>query len=265
MRKFTSEVSFNEYVENHLIPEKRTFILMKDKSRQRVIWDEKKNYGAFWRKELSKTEQKCMWIFASVRRSCRKWLEDNGHVKPLEEVYSGTVKNWGRIEKLGSGETFYATDINHCYWRVAFIEGYLNEKLYIKLIPPDNVEFTPEEKEKWDVLKLFRNKSLACIKGVSETIHYKKGKLLKTVYKGEPELDVMYSDIRNKAYKIMDGARKLCGDGFLMYKTDCVYYESKYKSIVENHLAECNVMFKTNECITLDEKHFIQEDSVKGF
>lgn len=248
MRYFKDDTRWNNYFNDFLIKSKRTFELREKNSSITAVWNKSKNFGGTKRRKISAEEWKLMWIYSNVSQSFSRYIKKN----PKFEVYApiqSTVKDQVNIGKLKPGDIFLATDINHSYWRTAYLLGYVSEKLYTKLL----------DKE----YKIYRNKAMACTISSTKVSKYKRGVLTEQRTEYNLPMRALYNNVRYYSYQSMQNAMLASDKGFLKYKTDCVYYLPKYKNKVENSLKDRDVGFKTNECTYIGEGMFIEKGEVK--
>lgn len=114
-------------------------------------------------------------------------------------------------------------DINDCYWRTAYLLGYISEKTYIK----------GKKRKDW---KIGRN---ACIGSLikTRTIQgYTNGKLDLTkrrVVRTPVEYHYIRNHIIGSVYKMFHDLYEQMGDSFCMYLTDCLVTTNDKKREVE--------------------------------
>lgn len=251
MKRVRSELTFDNYLTDFIVKNNKPYKLIEKNSGKSIVWDEEKQFGINYRKHLNPEQMSQLWIFAVVKQNVQKMIKIRTQ-KPLPISYNKSKKNVKIFDKMKDGEKFLASDMNHAYWRIAYNENYIDRKTYSRFLPK---EFKP-----------VRNKSLSCLisKTVSKTYN-EKNELINIEYDGSQELNDAYQDIRNKTYKILHDCSELIGNGFLKYATDCIYYKSEYKELVEKHLKECKMQFKTIECFKLDNEYFVEGSTDKKF
>lgn len=258
MRQYRSLETFDSYIDNYLVPQKKTFTLTEYNGRKTVVWDKQKNFGGMYRNPMTADEMKWMWVFSAVQRCCKTWLAKNGKPNELAEPFNAISRNWNEINKLKKGDIFKYTDIDHCFWRIAYLNGYISKVIYEKCLLPKNHPH-------YEITKNFRNKALACISSVKTRHFFVDGEYVESETEVNDGLVMIYNDIRNKAYSIMDGAKSLMEDGFIMYRVDGIYYHPKHQKKVEKHIRAFNLTCKTQECETLDNTFFLIGDELKTF
>lgn len=242
-----SKTRFNQYVDNFLKQNKLDFYVIRTNASHIAIWDEEKRFGATYRKLATPGDQKVLWIYSVVKSSFKKYLLKNTYEKFAR--YPSEAKNRININKLKVGDHFYGTDASHCYWRMSYNLNYISYKLYAKLL---------DEK-----LKTNRNKAMACLSSVKKKDYYIKGKFNRTEIINEPRLRDLYNNVRYKSFELMDDCRVMCGNGFIKYKVDCIYYLQEKKQAVESYFEHNEMPYKTSHCIYLGNGQFIEGSEIK--
>lgn len=242
--------SVDRYIDDFLIPSKKSFTTREGNGFKEVVWNkkEKKNLGARFRRHLEKNDLSTLWVYNAVKKQARKFIEKNG--LPIEPEYSTKTKDYESVSKLVAGERFFCTDLSHCYWRIAYLEGYISGKLYRQLVPKKH--------------KLVRNKALACISSKITEKKYVRGKRVSIEYIGDKGLEMVYANIRSLSGKMMSEARDLIGDKFLFYKTDGIYYtgEDTFK-VIEEYFKSKKMLFRSMDCFYCGGKVFLEGKEMK--
>jgi hypothetical protein len=249
MRFVTTEEDFWNYVNNFLVKYDKAYSIRETNSTLTAVYDKEKNLGISYRRSLTPEEMSNLWIFSSTKIQVKTWLKNN-RLDVLPEMYSSTKKNLKVFYDMPIDTVFMATDLNHCYWRMAYKLGYIKTKLYERLID----ENLPDEKKK--AYKLLRNKALACLRSKEKNFQFKGMVRVRDWYEGSGEMEQLYNDIRNRCYKIMYEISKEIPEGFIKYKTDCIYYLPEYQKKVEEIMDLHSMPFTTFECIKIDEVYF---------
>lgn len=151
-----------------------------------------------------------MWIFRSVINDVRSHILDHR----IREKKKLPVNHWNPKNKSYRGK-ITATDLDHAYWRIAFLNEYISMKTYLKGL---------EIKD-----KSLRLAALANLSSQKEFVIMKDGKITKETItlKYDPILHKVYSNIRYTCYEHMMNIANMLGDDFICYKTDCIYYKDK--------------------------------------
>lgn len=248
MRRMTSTLTFDNYVNNYLIAFKKDFELEKTNGIQRVVWNKEKGFGAIHRKKLSEEDMKKLWVFGAVKKSMKKYYAAN----PKFEIFPSFPsfkKDPENISKLKQGQIFLSTDADHCFWRVGYLLEYINEKLYEKMLPKE--------------YKLLRNKAMACCTSLKIIEIYKKGVLSETIKQGDAQLKQLYANVRNFSFEVMDKCSRAAGKSFLKYRTDGICYLPNKREQIESILDSYNMPFKTVECTYIGGRKYLEGRDVK--
>lgn len=197
---------------------------------------DKMNYIAFgntlYMHSKSNSFKKGLFLFGLVKKDFDKWLQKNTSPAFLENYRPTLIINKTTKSKV------YSYDINHAYWRIAYINGYISENTYnhgLRLKDADT-----------------NMKQLYCmalsVQGAAKTLDgyigdAKTGNKI-TIQKNPIHRDI-YTDIRNRTYKIMDELAYMLGNDFISYNVDCISFKNaKNKTKVEKYLKSNNLTFK---------------------
>jgi len=162
-----------------------------------------------------------MWVFKTVINDVRKHILNH----KIREKPKLPVNHWNPKNKNYRGK-ITATDLDHAYWRVAFLNEYISMDTYLKGLDIKD--------------KSLRLAALANLSSMKEFVVIKKGELTEetVTMKYDPILHKVYSNIRYTCYEHMMNIANLLGDEFICYKTDCVYYKDKpeNRQVVQDYL-----------------------------
>jgi hypothetical protein len=162
-----------------------------------------------------------MWIFKSVIKDVKDYIL----VHRIKEKPKLPVNHWNPKNKNFDGK-ITATDLDHAYWRVAFLYEYISMKTYLKGL---------EVKD-----KSLRLAALANLSSMKEYLIIKNGVITDEtiILKYDPILHKVYNNIRFTCYEHMMNIAELLKDNFICYKTDCVYYKDTKanRTLVQEYL-----------------------------
>jgi len=190
-----------------------------------IIWQDRK----FLFPAKSKKVAKGMWVFRSVMNDVRVYIE-NRRIRAKDRL---PVNKWNpALEKFRGKIT--ATDVDHAYWRIAFLEGVITKKTYEKgLLLKD---------------KSLRLAALANLASSKEYRIIENGVITNktAILKYDPILQKVYNNIRYTCYEHMMVMANLLGEDFICYKTDCIYYKDseKNRTLVQAYLDGADLMWK---------------------
>jgi hypothetical protein len=166
-----------------------------------------------------------------VRGDIKNWLKNNADILiRRERDYTEQLFNLNNIEK-NIGNVLISVDINDCYWRTAFLMGYITEKTYNKGLLVKG----------W---KVGRNASIGTLAKTETITTYKNGqvardmfgKLKKRVVRKDEDFQYIRHNIIGRVYDIFIELADILQDDFLMVLTDCVFTTIDKKKTVEDFL-----------------------------
>lgn len=175
-----------------------------------------------------------LFLFKMVRNDIDNYIEQNGYVEPLETLPVNYINKEYNLK-----ENTIGVDLNHAYWRVAFLKGYITEKTYLKGLGSDKY-------------KPIRLSALSTL-GRSKTYDvYEKGEFVhQEVSKPNQDLIDLYNDIRYTTFSIMKEIADTLKEDFYCWKTDCVYFKDlkRNRKIVSEILEDYDLPYKFEEAI----------------
>lgn len=168
--------------------------------------------------------RKGLFLFGMVRKDVKNYLKENKEQIQLTNLpVNHTNANYDlNNETIG-------IDLNHAYWRIAFLKGYISQKTYEKGL-------------KEDLPKCIKLATLSTLGRPKVYEVFIKGKYDHTeVTKANNDLITVYNDIRQSTYQIMQEVADNLGNDFFCWRTDCIYFKNtdlnceKVIEIVEEH------------------------------
>lgn len=171
-----------------------------------VIWQGRKFLFPAPQKKILKD----VWVFRSVIAEAKQYIE----TRRLREKTKLPTNYWNPNVKNFRGKVT-ATDVDHAYWRIAFLEGIIKPKTYRKGLKIED--------------KSLRLAALGNLASIKEYQIIEKGVITENVVqlKYDPILQKVYNNIRYTCFEHMMNMAKILGDEFICYKTDCIYYKDK--------------------------------------
>tara|TARA_Y100000361_G_scaffold145358_1_gene154446 strand:+ start:210 stop:893 length:684 start_codon:yes stop_codon:yes gene_type:complete len=172
---------------------------------------------------------KGLFLFNMVKTNVVQFIDSYGEVKPYEELpvnYSNPLYD---LDNKTIG-----IDLNHAYWRVAYLKGYINETTYKKGL-------TSEE------LKHIRLSTLSTLGKARVYEVYEKGKYIRDeVFAEDIQLQQVYNDIRYSTYAVMYECSEILKNDFKSWKTDCIFFKDTKanRKLVTDLLDEYNLEYK---------------------
>ena len=192
-----------------------------------VIWQGRKFLFPSKKKKRSVNS---MWIFRAVMSDVRLYLEDKQKLRSKDRL---PVNRWNpNLENFKGKIT--ATDVNHAYWRIAYLLGVITKKTYEKGLQIKD--------------KSLRLAALANLASAKEYRVIKDGQFTDkiVILRHDPVLQRVYNNIRYICFEHMTAISLLLGDDFICYKTDCIYYKDtpENRKLVQTYLDVTNLQWK---------------------
>lgn len=223
-RKYVKSGSVDNYIKD-LVSNKLSFSVRRASECTEILMDDKHIVFA----SQSNFPKKKIYLFNSVKQQVSKWLKEN--VVFLPEELNSIKYNYDYNTDEG---TMCGTDLNHAYWRIAYLYGMINEKTYIAGLDTD--------------CKALRLATLSVLGREKKFDNYEKGEIKESyVYQKENvDLKNVFKFIRLTCFSFMKEASELLGDDFFAWKTDCIYYRESLSNIkaVQEYFDQYNLTYK---------------------
>ena len=174
-----------------------------------VTFDSGKKFRFFGQGKAADNTIKGVYFVSMVRNSIDKYIEKYGIAKKRDKVIAQTF-NVESISKV-LGKPVACLDLNLCYWRTAFLLGYIDFELYKKGI---------ESGHKRGMLV-----SIGALNKNPLIQHFENGKEVSKSF--DSELNGRYSpfywQVIGKVNDLMMEVYRELGDDFYMWLTDCAF------------------------------------------
>jgi len=210
-----------------LIKGKGDFLVRLGSECSEVIFD---NHHSLYANKKKNFPNEMIFLFSLVQQDVKKFVKDMDYIE-LPPKVNVTEYNYDYDHTLGK---LTGTDLNHAFWRIAYLKGYISQKTY---------EHGLVEKA-----KALRLATLSVLGREKKYDKYQNGtKTEEVVIRPKNEmLQLVYKDIRYSCYYTMYELSKLLGDDFDCWKTDCFYYRDspENRKIIHDFLDERNILYK---------------------
>jgi len=127
------ELDFNdvEKFKENLVGRKLTFRVERKRNETSFLVNGKRIAKANQRNSVNTSQNHnsklILNIFASVKKSINRYLEkSNFTYDKKEKIYDSSFINRILFDELPNGSVFYYIDVKHCYWRIAYLNGYIS-------------------------------------------------------------------------------------------------------------------------------------------
>lgn len=250
MGKYVSEETWDMYLRGFIrnlatfnIETKRNRKVLMLKGKVALIQDKKKHT------DENVSPSKIVNLIGSVAKSFNRFIEKNEEVELIEGKAIANYTNSKLWRNLEIGDEFYYMDMNHCYWRIAFLLGYISERLYKNTLKKDH-------------MKKYRNMALACTIAPKKTEVYRQGRLVQSYEEDKQYQNIMYTNIRRTAWNMMHEAKELIPDHCLGYRTDGIMYlnEGDVEEGLKTFFDSMNMTYTITKCVKVSEKTFLHGD-----
>ena len=223
-RKYVKSGSVDNYIKD-LVSNKLSFSVRRASECTEILMDDKHIVFA----SQSNFPKKKIYLFNNVKQQVSKWLKEN--VVFLPDEINSIKYNYDYDTDEG---TMCGTDLNHAYWRIAYLYGMINEKTYISGLDTE--------------CKALRLATLSVLGREKKFDSYENGEIKQSyVYQKENvDLKNVFKFIRLTCFSFMKEASEILGDDFFAWKTDCIYYRENLKNIkmVQDYFDQFNLTYK---------------------
>ncbi len=173
-----------------------------------------------------------LFLFKMVRKDVEDYIEKNGAIIPIDEI-PVNYKN----ENFDSKNKIIGVDLNHAYWRVAYLKGYISQNTYEKGLKSSKLK-----QVRLSALSNMGRSKIYKVYAKGEFSHEEKSEPIK-------ELIDIYNDIRYSTFAVLKDISIELGNDFYCWKTDCVYFKNIKRNIllVTNILDSHDLLWKIEE------------------
>jgi hypothetical protein len=172
------------------------------------------------------------YLYSMVKRDMMEFYAERGAEILLPKLPSHLTNH----KYDPKDDEMIGTDLNHAYWRIAYLMGKISEKTYKK-----GLESTDSN------IKVARLSALSVLGRVKTYERFIHGKFVENVaIQKDKDLKNYYYNIRYYCYQCMWELSRMLGDDFHSYRVDCVYYRRTEENInmVETYLNERSLLFE---------------------
>lgn len=245
--------SFNDVITH--VASKSPFAI-EIKGLRKIIYINKKKVAAFRpgtpNPELQSREARK--LMAAVRAAVTRYIKKvKFDVPEIRKEYPVVFTNRFFWDSIPANTEFYVIDAKHAYWRIAFLHGYIGQKLYEK--------YADDKK-----MKTVKNISLAVLNSIHKMEYYKKGKKFAEIECNTSQYSRVYNNIRYFSYNLCGKIRNDLDDACFAYRTDGVFLLKPGLARVKKIFEANNLLYKIEKCTKIDNKSYVNSDGeVKKF
>jgi len=240
---------------SNLLKRKTSFVIEKKRNEQNILVQGKRIAKFKANNSLSHLQREdskhILNLFATVKKSINKYiLDSNYNIQKVDKKYDSTYSNRGLFRELPIGFEFYYVDVKHCYWRIAYLKGYISEYFYLKVLEnPD--------------LKIFRNMALSCIIAPKTKEYYEDGKFICEITEDTEIYNDIYESIRFTAWNIFGSIafEKIGKEKTIGYYTDGIMIFSEDVPKVRTILARNKLQYNIYKCKKVTDTEYLNEEN----
>lgn len=175
-------------------------------------------------------------LISSVKRSALKYIASKDfHIPKIEQIYSSIYTDPKIWVNINDGGQFYIVDAKHCFWRIAYNMGVINEQTYRKHCDnPDS--------------KVIRNIALAVLESDRKREYFIEKELIAEIHCDNTLLKQIYENIRFASYNMCGEIHELIPDYCFAYRTDAVFVLPEGVKAAKKVFRKNNMLIKLEKC-----------------
>lgn len=238
---------------NNLIKKRATFKILSKRSEHIFVRDNV-NLAKVESKNKVQIPFEAISLFSQVKKSINKKLKQQiKNSETFESIISTHPSQYFNrllFYEMADGEEFYLIDVKHCYWRIAYLQGYIDRKTYESVIKNLDPKY-----------KLWRNMSLSCIIAPKKVTYFVNGRDKGTIEEDTTIYKIVYSNIRFTAWNLFGRICDRIGkENVLGYNTDGIMVFHKDIPKVTSSLAQNRLKYTLKKCYKSDFNKFTTEN-----
>jgi hypothetical protein len=174
-----------------------------------------------------------------VNDDVKKFIDNNPFIDlpPQKKIKD---YNYDYDDEVG---TITGTDLDHAYWRIAYVKGYISKNTY-------------EHGIKDEKSKTIRLATLGVLGTEQKFDKYVNGEYVETIVnrRENKAIKMVYKDIRLTCFYMMYELSVQLGEDFESWNTDCIYYRDSVENrkIVHEFFDMHNMLYKQLTYNTMD-------------
>lgn len=251
MIRTTNNIGFDKSFYT-LIANRETFKVVKKRSNASVIMNGKPILKVGSDSKRTKEEIEAMKTMFSIlkKQAIKYFIKNKNVIVPIEKKHIVVFRNGRLYDSLENDAEFYCIDIRHCYWRIAYLIGWISKGIYEKYI---------NQKE-------LRNKSLGSIQASKKVIYVKDGIVINEFEESNELFKILYTNVRHTAYNVVGDIAKSIGlNCVLKYNMDAIFIFEKDISKVQKWFNKNKLFYKIKLCNKVDNIQYRIQDELFKF
>lgn len=191
-------------------------------------------------------------LIANVAKNINAFIVSSNFSFDIEEErHSSTWTNRELYKTLQEGKEFYYIDIAHCFWRIAFLKGYISQSMYKSILKKPH-------------LKTYRNMALACVIAPSSRDYYIRGVKTMSIEEDKTLQRLIYDNIRFTCYNLMGDIVSAIGEQYVIgYRTDGILVLPEKKDAVIQMIIEQDFKCTEKKMTKVDDSFYQHSNGTK--
>jgi hypothetical protein len=234
-------------IKQNLIARKHTFFIEQKANNYSIIFNNKKQ-STFYSKASQvdgyfKDKTK-IGVIASIHKEIERYIKSqNLYIEKIKPVHAPMLKEFKSFRELPNDTNLVIVDIKHAYWRIAYLLGYINKKLYKRYA--DNEDY-----------KLARNIGLSTLVSKKFREMYVNGIQVYKLQCINPQNNVIYENIRHVTYNFIGELHEELGVYSFGYRTDGLLALNTPEVIehCKDYFKKNKLLFEATEYIKVNDK-----------
>lgn len=249
MLQITTKQSYNIIVKN--LSNNGPFVIHRKGKRSTIIANNKEvavyqdAISSEIRDNRGHAEDIMKFTKASVTRYITKHIKEG--VPKIENKSTVIYSNKELWKNLPAGTKFYLIDASHCYWRIAYILGYIGKGLYKKYC--DDKEF-----------KVLRNIALSILTVGLKREYYENGEKQREIECDVSDYQQVYRNIRYYTYNNSGEVKDAIIDYCIAYRVDGILLLPAGLKTAKQIFTKNKLLYKVTRCEKIDEKNYSTKD-----
>jgi hypothetical protein len=219
-----------------LVGGKHNFLIRKGSEVNQIIFGQNHYLFATENKNFDKGK---LYLFKMVNDDVKKFIDNN----PFIDLPPQKKTQEFNLEYDINSGTLTGTDLDHAYWRIAYVKGYISKNTYEHGLKDDNA-------------KTIRLATLGVLGTEQKFDRYVYGEYVETIVKRRENkaMKMVYRDIRLTCFFMMYELSLQLNEDFESWNTDCIYYRdsSENRKMVHYFFDMHNMLYKQLTSNTMD-------------
>jgi hypothetical protein len=219
-----------------LVGGKHNFLIRKGSEVNQIIFGANHYLFATENRNFPKSK---LYLFKMVNDDVKKFIDNN----PFIDLPPQKKTQEFNLEYDVDSGNLTGTDLDHAYWRIAYVKGYISKNTY-------------QHGVKDEKSKTIRLATLGVLGTEQKFDRYEKGEYIETIVhrRENKAMKQVYKDIRLTCFYMMYELSMQLGEDFESWNTDCIYYRDSVENrkMVHDFFDMHNMLYKQLTNNTMD-------------